>query len=166
MSKALPLLERLIETWTTFVKLPKFARVAGALKKGLEKLQKWYNKTDESDTYFICLALEPSVKLEYCKMKWDTELYDDGVNSFKKVFEAYRARVQSTPESLPTQAHDNLEDVNPVPARRGYGASWLQDAIKSRVHVELTARNPYQEFNDYLNAPLEAGVDDPVAWWG
>ncbi|KAG6912234.1 hypothetical protein DXG01_016106, partial [Tephrocybe rancida] len=68
-----------------FARLAKFEKIAHAIQKGLEKIQKWYNKTDDSNMYFICLGLEPSIKLEYCKAKWDNDDYDKGLASFKKV---------------------------------------------------------------------------------
>ncbi|KAG6903521.1 hypothetical protein DXG01_000457, partial [Tephrocybe rancida] len=85
VSKTLPILEYLIERWDNFARLPKFAKIAYAIRKGLEKIQKWYNKTDDSNMYFICLGLEPSIKLEYCKAKWDEDDYEKGLTSFKKV---------------------------------------------------------------------------------
>ena len=73
------------------------------IEKGLEKLRKWYMATDQSNMYFICLgkphllpsfilgsnvvcqALEPSIKLEYAKQKWEKDAYDGGVAAFEKV---------------------------------------------------------------------------------
>jgi hypothetical protein len=34
----------------------KFSPVKDAIKKGLEKLNKWYKSLDKSDSYFICLG--------------------------------------------------------------------------------------------------------------
>jgi hypothetical protein len=36
--------------------LKKFEVVAPALSAGLENLNKWYRKTDDTDAYFICLG--------------------------------------------------------------------------------------------------------------
>jgi hypothetical protein len=86
---------------------PKFSRVRHGIEKGLDKLRKWYMATDQTDIYFICLgasplfaglgilvlsatdeffvALEPSIKLEYTKQKWDKDCYDKGVAAFENV---------------------------------------------------------------------------------
>ncbi|KAG6912098.1 hypothetical protein DXG01_000658, partial [Tephrocybe rancida] len=56
VSKALPILKYLIERWDNFARLAKFEKIAHAIQKGLEKIQKWYNKTDDSNMYFICLG--------------------------------------------------------------------------------------------------------------
>ncbi|KAG6905961.1 hypothetical protein DXG01_016674 [Tephrocybe rancida] len=54
--EVLPILEHLIKQWDNFVRLAKFEKIAHAIQKGLEKIQKWYNKTDDSNMYFICLG--------------------------------------------------------------------------------------------------------------
>ena len=46
-----------------------------------------------------------------------------------------------------------------------YGHSWMHETIKSRLASDVVSRNPRQELQDYLTAPLEE-VDDVVAWWG
>ncbi|KAF8801060.1 hypothetical protein BYT27DRAFT_7116009, partial [Phlegmacium glaucopus] len=38
------------------IKEKKIAPVQSAIRKGLEKLKKWYMTIDESNTYFICLG--------------------------------------------------------------------------------------------------------------
>lgn len=75
-----------------------------AIKKGLEKLQKWYMRIDESDTYFICLgmhysplwhhliyflALHPSIKLDYCKMNWDKDFFKAGSDALEKMIDIF-----------------------------------------------------------------------------
>lgn len=74
---------------------PKYAPVWAGIKKGLEKIRKWYKSTDDSDMYFISLglrsaplfylslltlssALHPGIKLEYCKTNWDEDYYQNG----------------------------------------------------------------------------------------
>ena len=55
--KTIPILELLQDNWETMLNVEKFAPVCDAIEKGLEKLQKWYMRIDESDTYFICLGM-------------------------------------------------------------------------------------------------------------
>ena len=79
---------------------PKFEKVEHGIMKGLEKLQKWYMATDQSDMFFICLgklkhifgvilllisslALEPTIKVEYAKQKWDEFSYNQGMAALK-----------------------------------------------------------------------------------
>ncbi|KIM73291.1 hypothetical protein PILCRDRAFT_15382 [Piloderma croceum F 1598] len=76
-------------TLETLANTPKFVPVKKGIEKGLEKLHKWYMATDQTDIYFICLALEPSVKLEYAKQKWDKLSYDNGIATLEKAFDTY-----------------------------------------------------------------------------
>jgi hypothetical protein len=66
----------------------RFSEISGAIHAGLENLEKWYRKTDDTDAYFICLGmfscqtqsvianclavLDSNVKLAYAEEKWDT----------------------------------------------------------------------------------------------
>ncbi|RDB19397.1 hypothetical protein Hypma_013487 [Hypsizygus marmoreus] len=160
VGKTLPILECLQERWTTFASLPKFAPVKDAIEKGLKKLRKWYKATDATDMYFICLALDPSIKLEYCKNKWDQRHYDAGRKSLEKTFDMYASRTSSEPiEPAPPPASSPVK-------RTGYGASWLEAAIRPRVQAEASMRDPREELKEYLAAPLEWGLQDPVKWWG
>ena len=54
--RAIPVLEYLEEKWETFVNDPQFDKLSEAIHGGLENIRKWYQKTDDSDTYFICLG--------------------------------------------------------------------------------------------------------------
>jgi len=36
--------------------VPQYDKVCNALIEGLDNLAKWYKKTDDSTTYFICLG--------------------------------------------------------------------------------------------------------------
>ncbi|KAF8804231.1 hypothetical protein BYT27DRAFT_7107854, partial [Phlegmacium glaucopus] len=60
-------------------------KLLSLIKEVLAKLRKWYKTIDESDTYFICLALHPSIKLEYCMDKWDKSYYDAGYSALEHV---------------------------------------------------------------------------------
>lgn len=35
---------------------PKFTELSAAIEAGLQNLDKWYRKTDDTDVYFICLG--------------------------------------------------------------------------------------------------------------
>jgi len=57
VGRTLPILECLIECWSTFAQLKKFAKVKHALEIGIAKLCKWYKSTDNTDMYFIALGM-------------------------------------------------------------------------------------------------------------
>jgi hypothetical protein len=54
--RTIPTLECLQQNWETLANTQKFAPVKHGIDKGLEKLQKWYMATDQTDIYFICLG--------------------------------------------------------------------------------------------------------------
>jgi hypothetical protein len=54
--RTIPILEFLQETWESMACTPKFVEIAGAIRRGLKNLMKWYRKVDDTDAYFICLG--------------------------------------------------------------------------------------------------------------
>jgi len=54
--RAIPVLEFLQECWTNMAVDDKFSSLTGAFEAGLKNLNKWTQKTDETDVYFICLG--------------------------------------------------------------------------------------------------------------
>jgi hypothetical protein len=80
---------------------PKFHEISNAIHAGLDNLGKWYQKTDDTDAYFICLGmfscwaqriftkrlvvLDPNIKLAYAEDKWDAERLEDATNCLETV---------------------------------------------------------------------------------
>jgi hypothetical protein len=98
----IPVLEYLQQSWESMELLPKFETVAPAIRAGIDNLSKWYQKTDDTDVYFIFLGklsaircchriltnlavLDPNVKLAYAEDKWNSDAKDDGVTRLKTV---------------------------------------------------------------------------------
>ncbi len=52
----IPILEFLQQVWGTMVNALKFYELSDAINSSLENLHKWYHKTNDTDTYFICLS--------------------------------------------------------------------------------------------------------------
>ena len=97
--RTIPVLEYLKETWRNMANHPKFSEVENSIHKGIENLNKWYNKVNDTDAYFICLCmclcnfipitrdlltlgftvLDPNVKNAYALDKWDAESYAAGM---------------------------------------------------------------------------------------
>ncbi|KAG1805825.1 uncharacterized protein BJ212DRAFT_1486171 [Suillus subaureus] len=83
--RTIPVLEFLQEMWQTMANSSKFSSVSMAIEAGVNNLQKWYHKTDDTSIYFICLALDPNYKVAYTKVKWDPDHFDEGMMCFNKV---------------------------------------------------------------------------------
>jgi hypothetical protein len=64
---------------------PKFSEISDAINAGINNLNKWYRKIDDTDVYFICLALDPKWKLAYAHTKWETSHYEEGVKQLESV---------------------------------------------------------------------------------
>ena len=54
--RTIPVLEFLQESWRNMAAHPRFASVADALYSGLDNLEKWYHKLDDTHVYFVCLG--------------------------------------------------------------------------------------------------------------
>ena len=103
--RMIPVLEYLKETWGNMPNHPKFSEVENWIHKGIENLDKWYNKVNDTDAFFICLhmcfcnfipiirdlltllftVLDPNVKNAYALNKWDAESYTAGMVQLEKV---------------------------------------------------------------------------------
>ncbi|KAG2747615.1 hypothetical protein P692DRAFT_20736237, partial [Suillus brevipes Sb2] len=55
------------------------------IEAGVSNLSKWYDKTDDTDVYFICLALDPNYKVAYAKDKWAHCFFETGMRSLERV---------------------------------------------------------------------------------
>ncbi|KAF8803882.1 hypothetical protein BYT27DRAFT_7214452 [Phlegmacium glaucopus] len=135
-----------------------------AIEKGLAKLNKWYKAIDETDVYFICLALDPHFKLAYVKHNWDSQYYD--IKLWKKwyVFDQYKEA--GGPSTKRTPATSSSASNLPVP-KKGYASSWMRASINLRLQDDQALQlNVHQELLDYLKSPLESEACEPVCWWG
>jgi hypothetical protein len=87
--RAFPVLESMQHKWERMVKNPKYEQIAPALKTGLENLCKWYRALDDTNIYFICLVLDPRLKMAYFQTHWEEKYLDDGKESLEKVVRRY-----------------------------------------------------------------------------
>ncbi|KAJ6524840.1 hypothetical protein B0H10DRAFT_2249520 [Mycena sp. CBHHK59/15] len=112
--RTLPLLEALRETWTNMAATEKFQGMRESINAGLDNLEKWYTKTDDTDVYFVCLG--ESVIMEFFA-------YEEGLAKFEAVFDAYYVEPADgvaeavLPHNVPT---------GPVQ----YGYSWMELRLK------------------------------------
>ncbi|KAF9231182.1 hypothetical protein BU15DRAFT_38277, partial [Melanogaster broomeanus] len=67
---AIPAFEELQTSWEVKSQSPKFSLYKDAIRNGLNKLAKYYNKFDEKPVCVLALILHPYYKLAYIKMAW------------------------------------------------------------------------------------------------
>ena len=56
MWRTIPVLEFLLQSWENMAEIQKFSTVKDAILKGLENIEKWYRKVNDTDAFFICLG--------------------------------------------------------------------------------------------------------------
>ncbi|KAG1851982.1 hypothetical protein C8R48DRAFT_676238 [Suillus tomentosus] len=83
--RTIPVLEYLQETWERMAGTSTFNVLSASVTSGLDNLAKWYRKTNDTDVYFICLALDPNYKVAYAKAKWVSQDFADGVKRLEDV---------------------------------------------------------------------------------
>ncbi|KAG1842747.1 hypothetical protein DFJ58DRAFT_731906 [Suillus subalutaceus] len=76
-------LEFLQKSWENMANLPRFSKVSDAIQNALENVAKWYHNTEDTDVYFICLALDPNVKIAYAKHQWDKASFEIGLDKLR-----------------------------------------------------------------------------------
>ncbi|KAG1800104.1 uncharacterized protein BJ212DRAFT_1488071 [Suillus subaureus] len=64
---------------------PEYTSIADVIQKGLKNVEKYYEKTSDSDVYFICLVLDPNFKLAYVETYWTGVKVTSGRAHFQAV---------------------------------------------------------------------------------
>ncbi|KAJ7808949.1 hypothetical protein B0H14DRAFT_2577512 [Mycena olivaceomarginata] len=148
-----------------------FRGMKDSINAGLANLEKWYSKTDDTDVYFICLALDPNFKTAYAEASWNSIAYEEGLAEFEMVvrfpelrrlqcltvvcqFDDYYVAPHSEAAEVAT-AHK----LPTLPVQ--YGHSWMQAKVQARKNNDFAAVNPRDELKTYLKAPLQT-VDGVV----
>ncbi|EED80198.1 predicted protein [Postia placenta Mad-698-R] len=139
---------------------PKFTPVKLAIEKGLAKIEKWYKAVSQLEIYFICLALDPTIKLEYAKNSWSDEQFSKSYKALEDVFNEY---VKTTPDAGAEESNTPVPDLPKT--KKGYGTKWIQDAVRKRVENERKTHNPCKKLKKYVDGHLEVDID-LVKWWG
>ncbi|KAJ7933473.1 hypothetical protein B0H13DRAFT_2306571 [Mycena leptocephala] len=65
----------------------RFKEMHESIHAGLANVEKWYKETDDTDDtdfYFICLALDSNFKTAYVQAVWDSSPYEE--TSFMRRF--------------------------------------------------------------------------------
>jgi hypothetical protein len=79
--RAFPVIEYMQQRWECISRASKYAQIVPALDAGLKNLCKWYRSLDDSSVYFICLVLDPRVKMAYFSKHWEEVYLDTGTQN-------------------------------------------------------------------------------------
>ncbi|KAF5340518.1 hypothetical protein D9758_015834 [Tetrapyrgos nigripes] len=149
LSKTIPTLEYMRSMWVAMSENTRFLPVKSALLRGIENIDKWYNKVDDSPAYFITLVLNPTIKLAYVSGKWHRDWVQVGMAALE---------------------HEATNTGS------GFGHSWMMATIQDRLRADAAiSSDPRTELRLYLESPLEPQPQredgkvnefDVIWWWG
>jgi len=93
------MLELLLSEWEDRLEKEEYEPVHDALRAGINLLEKYYCRADDTDAYFIahgmwsiefnsislhfCLVLDPVLKLDYLNAAWEEKYLEIGMKNFK-----------------------------------------------------------------------------------
>ncbi|KAG1900994.1 ribonuclease H-like domain-containing protein [Suillus fuscotomentosus] len=140
-----------------------YSLIANAIQKGLNNMGKYYEKTNNSDIYFVCLVLDPNYKLVYVESHWSAveEEWEVGEYEWYEITQVFN-KYYEAPPMLPT-----MDAAMPMKVLQGvrYGQSWMRDAVTAHQAADNHMHDPLQELSSYLTLPLEE-TDNIVVWRG
>ncbi|KAH9853410.1 hypothetical protein C2E23DRAFT_711976, partial [Lenzites betulinus] len=73
LHRVIPALETLCTRWEKKLHKMKYSLYHPAIRRGLEKLNKYYTRLDHTNVYILSLLLHPYYKLEYISKEWGGE---------------------------------------------------------------------------------------------
>jgi len=136
-------------------------------------------------------VLNPSLKLAYMKVHWDTKYYKhaeatiervvhlvlfffccmctaSGVADYSFQYDSYCIPPSSSGLAAGTTPASTAQ-TDAVAFHATGWMIWMESSVQGRVQAETTLVNPRQELHDYLDSPLVSSHAEPlglVAWWG
>jgi hypothetical protein len=128
-----------------------------SLQLGWEKLDKYYQLTDDSSAYVAAIALHPRFKWRWIQKKWaDRADWQNAADeSLKKQWGLYKTK--DLPDS------DKIEHQ----AGRRKRNTTLECFMEEEFHTSSDEEElqPTDEYTEWQKLPREKHVDDPVAYW-
>ena len=73
------------ERWEYMNKDPKYGQISPTINTGLGNLRKWYLILNDSSIYFICLILDPCIKMSYFQKHWEDKYLEVGTESLERI---------------------------------------------------------------------------------
>ncbi|KAF5371935.1 hypothetical protein D9757_011488 [Collybiopsis confluens] len=189
LAQTIPTLEYMRSMWSAMSIDPRFDLVTSALDKGIEAIDKWYSKVDDTNAHFITLgmcesyfweclaynnifvidlALDPTVKLAYVTNQWHSDWVKIGVESLEKVFDKYYV-----PPLCPAAQPESVSARKNQGSMSRYGMGWMMSAVRAQTSINTVDVSPREELDRYLKSPLEIPIlqeDESqlnvIRWWG
>ncbi|KAJ7889429.1 hypothetical protein B0H13DRAFT_1888051 [Mycena leptocephala] len=144
-------MHEVLQSWRN---MDRFSDMKDSVNCGLENLEKWYRKTNDTDVYFICLALDPNYKTEYAEHQWDREPFINGMDKLKAKFDSYY--------KPPVTEHTTGSEPETSAGSVQYGHSWMRAAVKNRRAADYAKALECKEEEDCLLIVSELLRGDPA----
>ncbi|KAF9459893.1 hypothetical protein BDZ94DRAFT_1238920, partial [Collybia nuda] len=93
---AIPALESLHKAWSTRANSDKYAFFQAALKGAAEKVNEYYEKTNNTDAYIVVMLLDPRMKKLHLLKHWPEELQGEAMDCVEEIFKTRYLKLQST----------------------------------------------------------------------
>ncbi|KAF7346742.1 putative AC transposase [Mycena sanguinolenta] len=164
---AIPALEKLHAEWTSKGSKEKYSPFHEAIEAALLKVNEYYQKTSNSNSYVLAMVLDPQRKLAYFEKHWPKSLQASAKKELEKMFKERYMQLQVNSEK-PAPTTSTRAAPSQKKCRR---ASTPTDddvdmSSTSATHIDPT-RPWLDEFNEYLQAreTVPEGMST-VEWWG
>ncbi|KAJ7023358.1 hypothetical protein C8F04DRAFT_1401738 [Mycena alexandri] len=111
-----------------------------------------------SSAYFICMALDPTIKDAYFRTRWERAHFKKAIKQLEQVFDKYYAETPA--ESVVPATSTSVEDST-LPGR--YGSSFLLDAVKSAQRDKRVVVSTRRAKSLLLHHSRRPRI---LHWWG
>ncbi|KAF9456143.1 ribonuclease H-like domain-containing protein [Collybia nuda] len=164
---AIPALESLHKAWSTRANSDKYAFFQAALKGAAEKVNEYYEKTNNTDAYIVVMLLDPRMKKSHLLKHWPEELQGEAMDRVEEIFKTRYLKLQSTGSG------DSTGSVS-APKRQSLGHKRLRELSDDEDEAipspdsDADPMRPWRvEFNGYLNTreAVPEGMET-ITWWG
>ncbi|EMD32480.1 hypothetical protein CERSUDRAFT_32068, partial [Gelatoporia subvermispora B] len=174
---ALPALEDVHITWSRRLEDVKYSDFKPGLSAGLRKVEEYYERIADNDTYIMSMVLDPARRLAHIQENWSEDLYREALALVKKLFrERYMELNVQTGSGAPVPSARS--DLSSSQRSRGAALAALSGdesdggGIRQRASqvqsanedIEVACDRAFRKYLDY-DEGLPTGMSR-VEWWG
>ncbi|KAF8144961.1 ribonuclease H-like domain-containing protein, partial [Mycena galopus ATCC 62051] len=149
---AIPALEKLHAEWTSKGSREKYLPFHEAIEAALMKVDEYYQKTGNSNSYVLAMVLDPRRKLAYFEKHWAKSLQASAKKELEKMFKERYTQLQA---NCNKPAPTTLARTAPSQKKRRRASTPTDEDVDmsstSATHIDPT-RPWLDEFNEYLQA--------------
>ncbi|KAJ7923871.1 ribonuclease H-like domain-containing protein [Mycena leptocephala] len=164
---AIPALEKLHAEWTSKGSKDKYFPFHEAIEAALSKVDEYYQKTSNSNSYVLAMVLDPRRKLAYFEKHWPKSLQASAKKALEQMFKERYTQLQvNADKSAPTTS----TRAAPAQKKRRRSSTPTDGDVDmsstSATHIDPT-RPWLDEFNEYLQGreTVPEGMST-IEWWG